>query len=146
MTFDPRTLDPSQVPPEWSPIDRDLAERLRPDRYGLRTKDQQKVIDQIRAARWLLLRNDHKARCRECNQIHEYVTRLCIERPFNGLHELHLFEMQVAKDQGLVSGENVILTETTLRGMRLGEPVPITRKQAQRLMLRIRAKGGRDAI
>jgi hypothetical protein len=144
--FNPRTLDPSQIPPEWDDVDRDLAERLRPDKYGLRTKEQQKQIDKIRAARWLLLRNDHKARCGRCGAIHEYITRFCIERPFNTLHEIQLFELQQAREQGLVRGENLIVNSANVRGMQLGEPVPISRKQAQKLMLRIRVRGGRDAI
>ena len=144
--WNPRTLDPAQIPPEWDDISYDLAERLRPDKYGLLTKDQQKEIDRIRAARWLLLRNDTGAKCTHCNAVHTYITRYCIERPFNTLHEIHMFEMQNAREQGLVRGENLIVDHSSLRSMRLGTPVPISRKDAKKLMLRIRVRGGRDAI
>lgn len=144
--FDPRVLHPTQVPPEWDDVDRDLWERIKPDKYGLRTHEQKKIIDRIRAARWLLLRNDHRARCGRCNQIHEYITMGCIERPFNGLEEIHHFEKQQAREQGLIRGENQIIHATTVRALHVGTPEPINRKTAQRLLLRIRAKLGRGAI
>lgn len=144
--WNPRTLDPSQIPAEWDDLDRDIAERLRPDKFGFRTAAQKKQVDAIRAARWLLLRNDHRARCSRCNAVHPYVTLGCIERPFNTLHEIDIFEMQQAREQGLVHGENIILEDTTFRSFHIGEPVPITRKAAQKLTLRIRAKLGRNAI
>ena len=132
--------------PDWDPIARDLAERLKQDQYGIRTKEQQKRIDEIRAASWLLLTNEHRAKCGRCGKIHPYITLGCIERPFNGLDELYSFETSNAREQGLIRGENVILSESHVQSMRIGAPEPISRKVAKRLILRIRAKLGRKAI
>lgn len=144
--LNPRTLNPAEIPAEWDDIDKDLAMRLRQNEYGLRTKEQWQIIKQIRAARHLLLRNDHRARCGRCGAIHEYITLGCIERPFNGLDEVHLFELQQAKERGQVRGEHQIITTTTVESLHVGVPEPINRKTAKKLILRIRAKLGRNAI
>jgi hypothetical protein len=144
--FNPLVITLENVPPEWDDIDLELWERIRPDENGLITHAQFKQIREIRAARWVLVTNDRRARCNRCNRIHEYLTLGCIERPFNTFDEVLIYEKQVAREQGAIRGENLIITTQTVYETRLGRPVPITRKKAKELKLRIRSKLGRKAL
>jgi CelD/BcsL family acetyltransferase involved in cellulose biosynthesis len=87
------------------------------------------------AGRWFLIRNDasagYRPRCGRCNQVHDFLTLGCVERPFNGLTEI----VAMLRDFRAEGRDRV------MEGVRYGALVPITAAEAQRLAGRIRAKG-----
>lgn len=96
-----------------------------------------RLMRETLARRWFLIVNDavpgYRPECGRCGVKHQYMTLMCIERPFNGLTEV------IAKiRQPRIEGPDRI-TE----GFRLGALVPIKAIEALVLKEKIRAKGGR---
>jgi hypothetical protein len=124
-------LDKSALPPQWKGIPPELWEKLNP-RRGFLTFQERDMLDRILKSEYLLLQNYWHFRCKQCNNIHEYYTIRCIERPFNRLSAIH----------GLIKDKEAELNgDLILKGISLGTVIPITTDEAQKLIWKIRFKG-----
>lgn len=59
---------------------------------GLMTRAEFDFIERVRMSRFYLVSNDggelgERGKCRRCGLLHQYLTYMCIERPFRGLEE-----------------------------------------------------------
>lgn len=124
----PILVDP---PPQWQTIPVELYNQLIPDRKFY-LPEEARLLDRILAADWLLLRNSWHFKCGRCNNVHEYFTAACIERPFNRLSAI----WGLIKDKEAEGYGDLILS-----GMSLGTIEPITRDEAKRLAWKIAFKG-----
>lgn len=154
-TLDVQQLILADRPQEWRELPQALAEALRagggtvwhhrdctgvlrgPHDLVYRCVDgcPVKQMQSVLANRWFLIRNDsvpgYYPHCGLCGAVHRYLTRGCVEKPFNGLTEV------MAKiRQPRVDG-----ADTITEGFRLGALEPITAIKAWELKERIRAKG-----
>lgn len=135
MTLDPYALA-GDLPSEWAQIPPEILARLAPA-GAIATPAQRAELNRIAAGRWFLVRNELGLRCGHCRQgilpgaVHPYISIACVEAPFHGLREIVLFMQETA-------GADMLLS-----AMRPGTLVPITRRQAEKLNARIRARGGR---
>lgn len=119
-------------PVEWAVTSQETALLLRP-KHGVFTPAQDKMLRQIAAKRWFLIRNNgpqgERWRCKRCGQVHPYFTLHCRHRPFNGLtHALGILKERVGPDM-------------VLSAVALGSVEPITRERAQKLFEDLRGYG-----
>lgn len=112
------------LPPEWRPIAGELLLHLLDRDRPWLTPKERAALDAVILLRPYLVTNATGARCRNCRAVHPYLTLGCVERPFSGWSEL----LALVRDQ-------------SLRAVRLGDLVPISREQACDLAARIRARG-----
>ena len=96
-----------------------------------------RLMNRVLAGRFFLIENDavpgYTPICGRCGRKHQYLTLMCIEKPFNGLTSI------IAKLRDVrMEGANEI-TEC----FRLGKLVPIKVSEAIVLQQRIKAHGGR---
>lgn len=112
------------VAPEWRSVATELIARLVDPSARWLTPKERAAFDAVIQLRPFLITNAQKARCRRCGQVHAYLTLACVERPFSGWSEL----LMLVRDQ-------------SLKGLRLGDIVPITLEQARALAEKIRARG-----
>jgi hypothetical protein len=118
------------LPPQWETVEPDVLATLRPE-GGIYTPQQHAALKRIAGRRWFLIRANTglASRCRECQQVHTYLTLGCVELPFNGLTEvIGLFDRYQGRDR-------------VIDAVALGDIVPITRDEARTLYGRIRARG-----
>jgi hypothetical protein len=121
------------TPPEWRTLPAELYERIKPAR-GFYLVEEWEQVEKILKSNWLLLQNTHRWRCRECNNIHAYYTKKCIERPFNRLTAIYGFLNEKGHENH---------RQDILRGISLGTIVPITEDEAQRFRWALKFKGVR---
>jgi hypothetical protein len=96
------------LPAEWAAIPHQILEALIPlqtqslavpggevrivNFRGILTNAQKRMVDEILASRWFLIKNGGvlpPARCTRCGSTsHPYLTLGCIEKPYNGLGEI----------------------------------------------------------
>lgn len=126
-----RPVLPDQ-PPQWRTIPAELWEKIAP-RSGFFLIEEWKSLERIMSADWLLIRNGQRYQCGRCNGVHDYMTFMCVERPFNRLNSLWAYINSLAPD-----GKT-----TLLDGFNLGTIVPITREEYQKLAWKIALRGGK---
>ena len=96
----------------------------------------------MQSERFYLIENDLGYLCERCGKAHRYLTTCCLERPFTQRQLFVLLEKRMTEDQGLVHGAQLRAQETELLTTRPGTYVPITEREAKRLLVRIALKGG----
>jgi hypothetical protein len=145
--MDVRILGLPDMPPEWDTVPPEVLRMLEPDERGLYSQQQMHIEEDIVSKRWFIVANTLGWRCKECRSgmmspnslpgdIHPYITKGCLPRPFHGLNEILMFWREKGK-----------LSDTTTDSfvMRLGEViVPITVAQAKDFYQRIEDKIGLD--
>lgn len=100
-------------------------------------------MSQTATIQYFLVRNDHRLRCGRCNAVHPYVSVACLPCPMTARSEVVLLDHQQTHERGLVHGENVEVNEDALSAMRMGRLEPISQRDAEKLRLRIRLRGGK---
>jgi hypothetical protein len=95
------------------------------------------AMNTVLAGRTFLIRNDsnfgYYPRCGRCNQVHQFLTLACIERPFSALTEIY----------GMLNEQRMDGPNRLMEGFRFGALVPITPAEAELLKQRIRDRGER---
>ena len=141
--IDPRILTGENVPHEWA-LPPEISERFW-GRCWIFTPAELKERDRIIASRWFLVQNERRERCKRCRSVHPYLTVFCIDRPFNGFSELLLLEERINEQHDHEHGEVVHSEEKLILASRPGSILPITERDAVKLAIRIRLKGGSNA-
>ena len=99
-------------------------------------------MSQTSTVQYYLIKNDLRLRCGRCNVVHDYISSRCLPVPVTELSEVVLLDRQRTHERGLVHGENVEVDEEALSATRMGRLEPITQRDADRLRLRIKLRGG----
>lgn len=155
--FDVQRLVLPETPPQWAGLPESLTEALRlgngvvyHDAACPAVMDGPFVrrgrcvprcpvlaMQRVLAGRTFLIRNDstfgYYPRCGRCNQVHQFLTLACVERPFSALTEIY----------GMLNEHRVDGDNRIMEGFRFGALVPITPAEAERLKQRIRDRGER---
>lgn len=119
-------------PREWPTVPPEQLALLIPAN-GIYTLEQARIIRQIAATRWFLLRNNgpqgERWACSRCHGIHEFFTVHCLPVPMNGLtHALGLLSERV--------GDDLVFS-----CLELGAIEPVRREYALQLYEKLRGLG-----
>lgn len=142
--LNPMSVYQDPMPPEWELPEHILAKF--PPRKFLFTPEEHALRERILANRWFLIRNDNGGRCSRCGRHHEYITSFCIDWPHNPYSELHLTRTVPVVDEGGLGGLRVRVEEVTIEAIKAGEPVPIRRADAEKLLARIAQQARQEDV